>query len=173
MSHRIGLNCGWIKLSGVCCSLLSYLWSWFCGDPLLTTRGKWHTMPGRISVHVRPDYVNKETYARTRLIWSKDYFSTLCGLLFPILGPALRRKFTGSFQFCKLLQSWYRGGYSDHFWLCLLLNSFVVRYAFTPTVDFGNDDDDNMTLSEAFGEFWRNGVLFITASYCTCMCVDH
>jgi len=31
----------------------------------------------------------------------------------------------------------------------------VSRYAFTPIVDFGDDDeeDDNMTLSDAFGEF--------------------
>ena len=30
------------------------------------------------------------------------------------------------------------------------------RYAFTPLVDFGDDDDeDNITLSEAFGEFSR------------------
>ena len=31
------------------------------------------------------------------------------------------------------------------------------RYAFTPIVDFGDDDedDDNMTLSDAFGEFYH------------------
>jgi len=38
------------------------------------------------------------------------------------------------------------------------------RYAFTPIVDFGDDDDDdeNMTLSDAFGKFLVN--VFATAS---------
>ena len=35
-----------------------------------------------------------------------------------------------------------------------LLQPFFDRYAFTPIVDFGDeeDEDENMTLSDAFGE---------------------
>ena len=40
------------------------------------------------------------------------------------------------------------------------------RYAFTPIVDFGDDDedDDNMTLSEAFGEFLQSVCLIFRAA---------
>ena len=51
-----------MKLSGISCSLLSCLWSWFCGDPLRTTKGKWHTMPWRITMPTRPRNDNKEAY---------------------------------------------------------------------------------------------------------------
>ena len=54
------------------------------------------------------------------------------------------------------------------------MNSSVSRYAFTPIVDFGDDDDDdeNMTLSDAFGEFPKTVVYFISPSCSYCMCVD-
>ena len=63
------------------------------------------------------------------------------------------REWSEEFRGCsEEFREWSEDFRSSHILTCY--NIFSDRYAFTPIVDFGDeeDEDENMTLSDAFGE---------------------